>query len=113
MSMSEKLLKRIGISLLIIPIVFLSLFLFGEVLSGDISGLSHLLQIIPFFILVYISWRWPFWGGALLVLLSVTFGVLYAIDQIFSWQTVLLVELVLFLPPFVSGVLLILSSKKK
>lgn len=113
MSMSGKLLKRIGLGLLLIPIGFLFLFLFGEVFSGDMSGFSHILQILPFLVLVYIAWRWPFWGGIVLLLLSIMFGALYAIDVLFPWQTVLLVELVLFLPPFISGTLLILSAKKK
>lgn len=110
--MSKQILKRIGLGLLILPVGFLSLFLFGEVFAGDITGLSHLLQLVPFFALIYIAWRWPFWGGIILILLSVVFGTLYAIDQIFSWQTILFVELLLFLPPFLSGTLLILSSRK-
>lgn len=110
--MSKVLLKRIGLGLLIIPVGFLSLFLFGEVFSGDLSGFSHLLQLIPLFVLIYIAWKWPFWGGVALVLFSLALGIIYAVDQLFAWQTILFVELLLFLPPFISGILLVLSSRK-
>ena len=110
--MSKKLLKRLGLALLIIPIGFLMTFLFGEVFSGDISGLSHLLQLAPLFALLFIAWKKPYFGGLLLIGISLLLGILYVVDGASAPNVIFLVVLSLFLPPFISGVLLLLSSKK-
>jgi hypothetical protein len=45
------------IILLAVPALFFLIFMVGEVLGGDISGLSHLLQAAPFLILIYFVWK--------------------------------------------------------
>ncbi|MBU2036161.1 MAG: hypothetical protein ABH819_03750 [Patescibacteria group bacterium] len=111
--MPKKLLRNIAIGLLFIPLGFLLLFTVGEVFSGDISGLSHLIQMAPIILLVFVAWKKPFVGGGLLTIISLILGILYAINFPFVFWTIVLVEAFLFVPPFISGVLLILSSKKK
>jgi len=48
----------------------LLLFLIGETVSGDWSGLGHLIQAIPIAFLMWLGWKRPLWGGILLLVLS-------------------------------------------
>lgn len=109
---SKQLLKKIGIGLLLIPLGFLLLFTFGEVFAGDISGLSHLIQAAPLMLVIFLASKKPFISGVLLVVISIVLAISYAIDGASGLSIILLVEAFLFVPPFISGVLLILSSKK-
>lgn len=106
-------LKITGLITLIIPIVFLLLFLFGEIIGGDISGLVHLFQVLPLLIIVFIAWKWPRVGGSILVYLGLVLGLIYALTAHFSVQTIILVELILFLPPVIAGIFFLLSSRSK
>lgn len=110
--MSSTSLKRLGIGILIVPVGFLSLFLFGEVLSGDMSGLGHLFQILPLILILGLAYKKPFAGGLLLLFSGLVLGILYMLRAPFEPMTILLVEVSLFVPPFLSGLLLIYSSKK-
>jgi hypothetical protein len=111
--MSPKLLKKIGIGLLLIPLAFLLFFTFGEVFSGDISGLSHLIQAAPLVLLMLLASKKSFLGGIILLIVGLFLGILYPLRAPFNLQTIFLVEILLFVPPFISGLLLILSSKRK
>lgn len=104
-------LKIGGVVVLAIPLGFVSLFLFGEIFGGDWSGLSHALQLLPVVVLLFVGWRWPSVGGWLLVLLGIVFGVWYWFAVSFPLLTILLVELLLFAPLIVSGVLLIAAGR--
>lgn len=108
--MTKAWLKRIGLLLLVFPLVVLFLFLFGEVFSGDISGLGHLVQLIPVILIAFLAWKKPFIGGAILVAAGAILGILYFANVDFPWQTILIAEVLLFLPPIISGILLICSS---
>jgi len=48
----------------------LLLFLVGESIGGDWSGLSHLIQLIPVVLLMWLGWKRPLWGGVFLLVLS-------------------------------------------
>lgn len=111
--MSKAFLKKLGIGLLLIPLAFFLTFAIGEVLSGDMSGLSHLLQATPLVILIVLASKKPLIGGVLLLILSLILGIWYALSNSSSFQTILLVEIFLFIPPFMSGAFLLLSSKRK
>jgi hypothetical protein len=111
--MSQEVLKKIGIGLLLIPLCFLLLFTFGELFSGDISGLSHLIQAAPLVFLILLASKKPCLGGIILLIVGLILGILYVLRAPFNLQTIFYVEILLFVPPFISGLLLILSSKKK
>ena len=111
--MTQKALKRVAIALLIIPLGILLLFTFGEVFSGDISGLQHLIQAIPLLLLAYLAYKKPLIAGIILLVISLALGILYSVIVSFTFQAILIVEAILFLPPFISGLLFILSSKRK
>lgn len=110
--MSNLLLKKIGLSFLLIPLCFLLLFTVGEIFSGDLSGLSHLVQAIPILLIAFLSIKKPFMAGSLLLIIGLTLGILYSLRASFEIQTIFLVEIILFLPPVISGILLIMSSRK-
>jgi len=98
---------------LTIPFGFLLVFTFGELFSGDIAGLSHLIQALPLAILIVLASKKPRLAGILLMLSGLVLGILYPLKAPFNLKTILLVELILFIPPIVSGALLVLSEKKK
>lgn len=106
-------LKKIGLTILFVPLGFLSLFLVGETLTGDWSGFGHLFQLVPLVLLILLAWKKPLWAGILLVTLSLLFGGWYVLDGSEQMQTIVLVELILFTPLLVSGILLILSSSAR
>lgn len=105
-------LKNIALLILVLPIGFLLLFTFGEVFGGDISGLSHLVQAAPLIILAYLAWKKPFLGGVLIVASAIILAIIFNLIMNDSPTSKLLVSLILFLPPTISGTLLIYSSKK-
>lgn len=111
--MTQKALKKVAIVLLAIPFAILLLFTFGEVFSGEISGLQHLTQAIPLLLLAYIAYKKPFVGGIILLAIGLVLGTLYSLRAPFALPTILIVEATLFLPLLISGVLFILSSKAK
>lgn len=111
--MAKFTLKRIGLGVLFIPIGFLLLFLTGEVLSGDISGFSHLAQALPIVFLAILSWKKPFLGGVLLCGAGIILGFWYATLLSFSFRLIFPVGIFLFLPLIISGILFILASKTK
>ena len=51
-------------------VAILLLFAVGESVSGDWSGLGHLIQAIPIGPLMWLGWKRPAWGGIFLLLLS-------------------------------------------
>lgn len=111
--MSAKGLKITGMAILLLPIFFLSAFLFGETFGGDITGLIHLVQVLPLILLLFLAWRWPKIVGVILVVLGLIAGILYFLSTRFPIQTIILVEAIVFLPPVIAGAFLFFSSKKK
>jgi hypothetical protein len=103
-------LKRLGLLFLLIPLGILFLFLFGEVIGGDISGLGHLIQIIPLLLLGYFAIKYPFIGGIVFIVVGLVFSVLFTILNGFVF---LIADSLLFLPLIISGILLVISSRPK
>ena len=103
--------KNLGLGILLIPLGVLLLFAFGETFSGDFSGLGHLLQAAPLIALAALAWKKPFIGGMILASLSLILGILYALNFHFPLTTIFIAELLLFLPPFASGILFMISSR--
>lgn len=101
-----------GLSIIGVPIIFLLIFLVGETVGGDISGLGHLVQLLPILILLIIAWKFPFAGGILFTSIGLVLGIMYAISAEFPLETILIVEAVLFLPLVITGISFILASRK-
>lgn len=111
---SSRALKYAGMAILVIPIAILLLFTIGEVAGGDISGLGHLLQVFPIIVLAIAAWKWPRIAGLFLIGLGILLAAIYPF--VFShlrFEVVLITEVMLFLPPIVSGTLLLLSTRQR
>jgi hypothetical protein len=109
---TSKRLKPVGIVLLALPILILAVFAIGEVAGGDISGLQHIIQLVPLLLLAWLAWRWPVWGGIVLTatsLIVVTLVILFLPGLATGPFT--LFRAILFLPPLVAGVLFILAGR--
>ncbi|MCR4263153.1 MAG: hypothetical protein NUV98_00350 [Candidatus Roizmanbacteria bacterium] len=102
--------KLIGTGILGIPTAFLLLFLFGELFSGDVSGIAHIVQIVAVVLVLLVSWKYPRIGGWILVIVGFTLGIVYTKND-FPFATLILVETLLFIPPIIAGFLFILSAK--
>lgn len=111
--MTGKNYKKVALGLLLFPLSFFLLFLFGEIFSGDISGLSHLLQIIPLAIIIFVAYKNALVGGVLLLVVSLLFEILYLLNIPFDPIATFIVELLIFVPLIISGILLIRFSKQK
>ena len=48
----------------------LLLFMIGEIVGGEWSGLGHLIQVIPILLLMWLGWKRPLSGGILLLVLG-------------------------------------------
>jgi hypothetical protein len=105
-------LKVIGLALLVVPLGFLAMFMVGETVGGDVSGLSHGLQALPLLVLAAVAWRWPLPAGAVLVVVGLAIMVVYAIlvGSRFDIGTIAIVEAI-FAVPVVSGALLMLAGR--
>ena len=55
----------------------LMLFVVGETASGDRSGLGHLIIVVPIGLLLWLGWKFPFWGGSFFLLLSLVTSYIY------------------------------------
>jgi hypothetical protein len=53
-----------------LTIAILVLFALGETIGGDWSGLGHLLQALPIYLLIWLGWKHPLWCGVFLIVLS-------------------------------------------
>lgn len=102
--------RKIGLGLLVIPVGFISLFLVGELIGGDITGLGHLIQLIPLIILWLLARKFPHIIGMVLQILGTILFVLYNYASHFSFP---IVSLLLFVPIIVSGFLIFISSRPK
>jgi hypothetical protein len=93
-------------------VAVLLLFAFGEAFGGDITGLQHLVQLLPLAILLAWAWRSPRVGGAALVALSLVLSLGYPLlaggEHL---STIVLVELLLFAPPLLAGLLFLAAAR--
>lgn len=106
-------LKTKGLIILLVPATFISLFLIGETVGGDISGFGHLLQLIPLVICALLAIKFPYWTGILLVFLGFILAICYASFTGMPIPTIIIVDSILFLPLVVSGAFLISSATQK
>ncbi len=102
--------KTIGLILLLIPILFLTYFAVGESVSGDLSGLSHLIQAAPLVILALLAWKRPRAGGLLLIGLGVLLALRFLL---FTNNPEVIAILLVFSPPILSGLLFLMAARRQ
>ncbi|HSG42327.1 MAG TPA: hypothetical protein VLA72_04150 [Anaerolineales bacterium] len=104
--------KRMKIAALVfpgMPLVILLLFAIGETAGGDWSGLGHLIQAIPLVLLMWLGWKYPLWGGILLLVLSFIAGYSFANPLAGSdWLSPLLI---IVAPLILSGILFLSAAQ--
>lgn len=62
------------------PLLLLLLsFTLGEILSGDLSGLQHILQLLPLLVIGVYSWFFPRRGGFIILLGSIILFCVYIV----------------------------------
>jgi hypothetical protein len=99
-----------GLILLIIPVLFLTVFAVGESVGGDLSGLGHLVQAAPLVILAFLAWKRPRVGGLLLI----GFGTLLALRfLLFTNNPEPIAILLVFGPPILSGLLFLIAARRQ
>lgn len=117
---SAKQLKIAGLVILLFPIAFLLLFTIAETVSGDISGLGHLIQLAPLVILAIFARKKPDLGGKIFVVIGVLLAIIYlaiAIPRTVGREgmgigVLIGTMLLFFVPPIISGLLFIVSARK-
>lgn len=105
-------LKRAAIACLAIPIVVLAAFAIGEVAAGDISGLQHVGQGLPLVALAWLAWKWPLWGGAILIVLTLVLAGIYVGMSGFPQSALLPNAVLLFAPPLMAGSLFVAAARR-
>ncbi|MDQ5951861.1 MAG: hypothetical protein QG639_1142 [Patescibacteria group bacterium] len=98
-------------SILAIPMILLIILGSGEMVGGDISGAQHFIELIPFIFLAIISWLYPKLGGIILTACSALLAALY-ITLFGSFPMIyrIINDVILFLPPFVAGILFLTAG---
>ena len=107
-------LKRAGLALLTLPILILAGFAAGELAGGDISGLQHVVELVPVALLAWFAWRRPLWGGMALIVLALILLMLYIVFiHGFPLPTVVLTLMFLFATPLAAGVLFVAAARQE
>jgi hypothetical protein len=83
------------------------------VAGGDISGLQHVVEILPLAALAWLGWRRPFWGGiALIVLTLILAGIPIVMDRLASAPPFVNAFLSIILAlPLVAGILFVAAAR--
>jgi hypothetical protein len=79
----------------------------GEITTGDVSGLSHLIPAVLIYTLIYLCWRRPFEGGITLIVAGLIFGLREIPGFLTGNVTIFL--LIGILPPVFAGLLLVIA----
>jgi hypothetical protein len=107
-------LKRVGLAVLTLPILILVALAVGELAGGDISGLQHVVQVVPLAVLAWFAWRRPLWGGMALIALALILLMLYIVFiHGFPLPTVVLTLMFLFVTPLAAGVLFVAAARRQ
>lgn len=111
-------LRLAALALLSVPAVVLLLFAFGEMLDGDLSGAQHLPEAGVLLVLMAAAWWRPrlagivLVGGAVLLFVAWAAWVVFVREDEGNGSALMWVAaaVILFLPPFVAGWLLLRAS---
>lgn len=103
--------KIIGETLLLLPVSLLLVLGTFEVGSGDLSGVQHFIELIPFALFAYVCWYHSKNGGIILTAVTGILAVLYFLFFTRTSAAMRLVnEALLFLPLIIAGLLFYTST---
>ncbi len=110
--MTTSFFKLLAWLLIVIPIVFATVFGLLQIFSGDILGLENLVLIVPLAVVALIARTKPFVAGSILIIVSLSLAITYPFSVPSMKPTVsLLTELFFFGPPLVSGLIFLLLNR--
>jgi hypothetical protein len=89
----------------------LLLFLIGETVGGDWSGLGHLIQLIPVVLFMWLGWKRPLWGGIFLLVLSLIAA--YSFANPLRGTDWLAPLLIIVTPLILSGILFLSAARSE
>jgi hypothetical protein len=107
-----KLFKKIGLALLLVPISFLLFFGVGEMIGKTPGAYIHFLQVLPLIIFFFFAVFDSDWVGYLLLIVGTILGLLFLANFHNQLSTLIIVELMFFVMPVISGIFLLLSKNK-
>ncbi len=93
----------------------------GETVRGDLSGLAHLIMLVPLVILAIFAWKKPNLGDKILVVIAVLLAIIYLANAVLlravgregmgigPWIGT---GLLVYLPLIISGLLFRASARK-
>lgn len=100
-----------GLVALAIPIGMLLLLSVGELSAEGPGALLHLLQAAPLLVFAVGAWRYPRAAGVVLLVVGGTLALANPSCARGPLEMKFSIELVLFLPPIVAGVLLVAAAR--
>lgn len=114
--MSTQNLKILAVALLAFPALLLAALGIGEMAGGEGSGIQHIPEALALVILAAAAWKYPGRVGAILVVVSAVLLAIWSAlaltsDRHDSPATMVLVAAMLFLPPLVAGILLLMANR--
>jgi hypothetical protein len=89
--------------------VFLLFMGFGEIVSGDYSGMQHLIPAVVIMLMMWAGWKKPFVSGIAMCVLGLVTGVCFFNVQ-FPPSRETITALIIPLPIIVSGLLLLAAG---
>ncbi len=107
--------KLAASALLGAPIAILLLLGLGEMAGGDVTGVQHLVEVVPLLLLLIAAWRWPRVAGIALVCIGSIVLLVWAVLAVTASERAsptvwAIVGLGLFFPPLLAGSLLLRGS---
>lgn len=97
--------------LLLIPVIFLLVLGAGEMISGDMSGVQHFVEVTPFLVMAFLGWKYPKIIGSILSMTAILLAVSYFLFLSDLNPLIRAIScLILFLPPMIAGMLFFTSK---
>jgi hypothetical protein len=110
---TSKHLRIAGLVVLAIPILILLAFTLGELTSGELSGLQHVVQLVPLAVLGWLAWKRPWWGGVTLIAFALLLTGIYVVAaREMPLSGLALTLSMLFAPPLVAGILFVAAARR-
>lgn len=103
-------LKLAALVCLALPIVVLAAFAVGEVAAGTISGLQHVVQLLPLVALAWLGWKRPLWGGIALIGLTLVLAGLFISMDTVPPSAMLFASFLIFAPALLAGIALVTAG---
>ena len=107
-------LKRAALVCLAIPMLVLAAFAIGEVASGTISGLQHVVELLPLAALAWLGWTRPLWSGITLIVLTLILAgisiVMVGWSSVPTFVTAFL--FVILALPLAAGILFVAAARR-